>query len=332
VLSFKRTKQSQTVLLGILAVLFLLTIGIWLSFSLYTFWPGETTKVVFCDVGQGDAALIIAGFTQVLIDSGPDPYRLQKCLDAYVPWYDSKLELVVVSHPDFDHMGAVEAVLEPYFIQSLMLVEDAKDTNDFVAFREFVLRKESQGTELLFPVAGEEGRLTSAVSYLVHGPTSRFAPGLTAADGVYSPGLTETKLSALLDSHAQKISNYNERSLSLELDIHGTSVLFTGDIENHAEEAIAGTGLLKQINILKVAHHGAKTSSSANFLEKIRPEHAIISVGGSNQYGHPAEEVVTRLEEVGARVWRTDLQGEICVLISEGSYEIAAADCSKRNK
>jgi competence protein ComEC len=110
----------------------------------------------------------------------------------------------------------------------------------------------------------------------------------------------------------------------LFLKAHDTSVLLTGDIETQTETALIKTNLLTQVDILKVAHHGSKSSSTPAFLDKVAPEVALISVGQKNRFGHPSLDVISRLKSIGTRVWRTDEHGEIVVRIDAQKYEVSA--------
>ena len=112
----------------------------------------------------------------------------------------------------------------------------------------------------------------------------------------------------------------NSNSLVFELDAGGTKVLFTGDIEREAEDYYIDK--VNKIDILKVAHHGSKTSSSMNFLEKTRPKDAISSQGLNNSYGHPHEQTLENFKAIGTKFYRTDKQGMISVIFKDGGYEI----------
>ena len=120
--------------------------------------------------------------------------------------------------------------------------------------------------------------------------------------------------------HRDVSLNSNNSSLVFELDTNGTKVLFTGDIEREAEDYYIDK--VNKIDILKVAHHGSKTSSSMNFLEKTRPKDAISSQGLNNSYGHPHEETLENFKAIGANFYRTDKQGMISVIFKDGGYEI----------
>lgn len=289
-------------------------------------WPKGISTVVFCDVGQGDAVLITQNFTQVMVDFGPSPTQAFTCLDRHIPWFDTRLEVAVATHPDFDHIGAFQPIMKQFFLSKLLLVQDAKTSDGFQAFREAVLSKEAQGTRLVFPVAGQKGQITNSVEYSVLSPqvTTDSNKAEDQLPSVFTSTLTETTLSDVLAQHEKHIKNYNDRSISLILTIDGVKIMLTGDIEATTERAIERSRMLTKVNILKVAHHGAKTSSTETFLAKVTPEQSIISAGKNNKYGHPANEVISRLEQVTSQIWRTDLQGEIRVQIQDGKYQITS--------
>jgi len=324
--SIKLSKSSLSPLFFAISALVLTIAQIFLLLNILTIWPADTSKVIFCDVGQGDAVLIQQGFTQVLVDAGPSPAKVFTCLNRHIPWFNSRLDLAVATHPDFDHIGAFQAVMPRFSISELMLVEDAKTSDGFQSFREAVLSKKSQRTKLTFPTAGDKGSITSSIEYLVLSPQDDAGANSTKSQlpSVFSPTLTETTLSDALTQHEQSIKNYNDGSISLILDIDGVKIMLTGDIEEATERAIERSNMLTKVNILKVAHHGAKTSSTATFLAKVTPEQSIISAGVDNKYGHPTNEVITRLEQLKSQIWRTDLQGEIRVQIRDGEYQITS--------
>lgn len=117
----------------------------------------------------------------------------------------------------------------------------------------------------------------------------------------------------------------NNNSLVFKMEYNKFSILFTGDIEKVAEEAILqkykGTNVLKS-TILKVAHHGSKSSSIAEFLEKVKPKIALIGVGEKNTFGHPNAGVLERLKENNSKIYRTDLDGEITIITNGNTITI----------
>lgn len=286
--------------------------------SVVKVWPTQDVKLIVCDVGQGDAIFLKNRFSYALVDAGTDSNQAVLCLSKHVPWFDSRLDLFVATHPDSDHIGGAEGVLNRFEISQLMLTTDTKDTAVFEGFRNAVLSKKMSGTQLLFPNQQMKGKLGNSIEYRVLAPQDR-----VSSANVFIHDLPETTLSDVIAEHGESIENYNERSIVLFLKIHGTTILLPGDIESKTETAITKTNLLTQVDILKVAHHGSKTSSTIDFISKVVPEVALISVGHKNRFGHPSSDVISRLESVGSRVLRTDEQGEIVVHLSTDKYKVS---------
>jgi competence protein ComEC len=289
------------------------------ALSIVQAWPAQEVELVVCDVGQGDAIFIKDRFTYTLVDAADDNNQALYCLTSHVPWFDSRLDLFVVTHPDLDHIGGAEAVLNRFEVSQVMLTADAKSSDGFARFRESVLRKKESGAQLLFPTVHVRGKMSNSIEYEVLSPRDR-----VGGQNVYNQELPETTLSDINKEHERNIKNYNERSIVLFLKAHDTSVLLTGDIETQTETALIKTNLLTQVDILKVAHHGSKSSSTPAFLDKVAPEVALISVGQKNRFGHPSLDVISRLKSIGTRVWRTDEHGEIVVRIDAQKYEVSA--------
>lgn len=218
--------------------------------------PDGKLHVIFCDVGQGDASLIVKGDFQMLIDTGPKNGGVAACLARHMPFWDQQIEVFVNSHPQADHIGALAEVEGRYRIGKKWLTGVAGDR----------IRYGDLGFDILWPA--ESSRVLGAST------------------------------------------DPNQLSVVVNLVYGEFSALFTGDLGEAEERALARDGLLRQIDVLKVAHHGSKYSSSAEFLSAVRPKLAVISVGRNN-YGHPTGEALERLKAVGARIWRTDKQGEL---------------------
>ncbi len=234
-------------------------------------------EVVFLNVGQGDAILIQDGSLQVLIDGGRDGKVLLDRLGRHVPFWDRTLEVVVASHPDSDHIGGLAAVLKNYQVEMIMTNGHTSDTETSRLFEKLATEKASQrkevalGTEILFP---SEAKL-------------RF-------------------LYPLLPLPSKSVVETNEGSLVARLDFGDSSFLFTGDLPRE-EFALQNT---EPVEVLKVAHHGSKYSSSGVFLDMVKPREAVVSVG-ENNYGHPAQEVLKNLTERNIQIYRTDQNGDI---------------------
>ncbi len=285
--------------------------------SVITGWPDSRVHLIFCDVGQGDAVLITQNFSQILYDGGPDS-RVKECLANNLPWWDNTIDLIIASHADRDHYGGLQAVLETYQTKEIWLPILAKKTDDFGLFYEAVLREKKQGTRVGIPTRGEHLALTPKNHGWVISPLEEDKPHQTQS-GV----TTETYLSVVGLEGEVTDDTYNQLSTALFFDLDGVTLLLTGDMTTASELALNDRGMTMKADILKVAHHGAKTSSSLSFLQRVQPEISVISSGQNNTYGHPTPEVISSLEEIGTKILRTDRKGEIDVVIEDGQYWLA---------
>ncbi|MCJ7786987.1 MBL fold metallo-hydrolase [Patescibacteria group bacterium] len=241
--------------------LVLLLILVWTAlFSL----PDQRLHLIFCDVGQGDAILISYQKTQILIDGGPDN-RVLNCLSHHLPFWDRRLEVVVLTHPEKDHFGGLVDVIKRYSLKYL-------------------------------------------ISY--SWPETEQKTILKAGDEVK---LGKVKLSVLWPKEINQGGELNENSLVLKLTFGSFCALLPGDISSKTEDQLDKVG---PCQVLKVAHHGSRYSTGEEFLEKVRPVLAVISVG-PNSFGHPTEEVIKKLKDLDIKILRTDQDGEI-EIVSNG--------------
>ena len=240
-------------------------VGILLVLWVWQQWPDGKLHVVFCDVGQGDASVIVLGSFQALVDTGANESRVTECLGRLIPFWDRQIEVVFLSHTDKDHVGALPGIKSLYMIGRII---DKPSTGDIVRYGslDFDILK---GSELV-------------------------------VEKVMASG-----------------SESNESSVVIRLVYGNLSVLYTGDIDTATELALSERSVLIKTDVLKVSHHGSKYGSAKEFLEKIMPKLAILSVGAKNSYGHPASDTLMRLEAVGAKTLRTDKSGTI-TLVTDG--------------
>jgi competence protein ComEC len=148
-------------------------------------------------------------------------------------------------------------------------------------------------------------------------------PGLEAKrDRVDHQLLSETGLWDLKEVSQVDLISDNDLSIGIFLEYLQTRVLLMADIEKTGELALIKKPLIKDVDIIKIGHHGAKTSSSIELLTKVTPEISIISVGKNNRYNHPHPQVIDNLEEIGAEIYRTDVHGDVEVIINENGYYI----------
>ncbi|MBI4427197.1 MAG: MBL fold metallo-hydrolase [Candidatus Magasanikbacteria bacterium] len=250
----------------------------------------ENLRITFLDIGQGDASFIeFPTGEQMLVDCAVDS-RILSALGRVMEFYDNNLDYLVVTHPDSDHYGGCEDVLRRFQVKNI-IYNDAKKYNDPVwrSFWQAVQNENAVYYPINQPVIWQIGSGTINFIYPDHSVASSTA---------FAPG--------------QKEMGDNNASVVFRLDYAGHRVLFTGDMENELEQYLINknSGQLKS-DILKVGHHGSGGASGKLFLEAVAPEYAGISVGADNTYGHPSLRVLKRLDRVGAKVFRTDLDRDI---------------------
>ncbi len=231
--------------------------------------------VHFIDVGQADSVLVQCDGANMLIDGGnvDDSDLVVSYLQDQGVTY---LDYVVNTHAHEDHVGGLAGVLAVYETGSVWCPVTEYDSQ---CFRNFSKYADQQDLELIRPDPGSAYALGSA---------------------------TVTVLGPVEDD-----SDTNNTSIVLRVDYGATSFLFTGDAEAQAEQDILEAGYDVAATVLKAGHHGSNTSSCYRWLRAVNPEDVVISVGQGNEYGHPHEEPLSRFRDVGAAVYRTDLQGHI---------------------
>jgi competence protein ComEC len=219
-----------------------------------------------------------------------------------MPFWDRTLELVVATHGDKDHIGGLPAVLKSYEVSQLLQSDRHKESADFHDFQALVSSKKGQGMVVKTASVGQA-----------------FSLEKTSKLKILSP-LAETQLSAVEGAEHLKEKNYNDASIVLLWQVGRVKTLLTGDLESPGESALIARRVLLDIDILKVGHHGSKTSTTLAFLSQTRPEIALISCGKNNQYGHPHEQTLRNLEQVGVKILRTDQEGSLEIVIDGEKY------------
>lgn len=246
-------------------------------------------KIYFLDIGQGDAIFIetLSG-RQILVDGGPNNKVLSK-LGETMPFYDKDIDLVVVSHPHADHIVGLIDVLERYEIKNIIEAKESYNSPEFRAWREAVGRENANDVEA---VAGKVIDLGDGVILTILHPFE----------------------SVVGDSP----KNPHDDVVVVMLKYKDLEVMLTGDMEQKVERRLILSGEDLDSDILKVGHHGSKTSTGEVFLSAVSPEVAVIQVGAKNRYGHPSPETLNRLENSDIKYYRTDLEGDI-KLVSDGN-------------
>ena len=261
-----------------------LAVGALLLWQVLLSRPDGYLHLYFLDIGQGDGILVqTPSGRQMLIDGGSDPQRLFAQLGRAMPFWDRSLDLVVATHPDWDHMGGQMELPARFAVDEALVSETLREHKDFAGWLAVM---ESAGVEIA--TQGENGwvDLGDGVALWVLWPPP------------------EEEMPPVEDE------DKNERSLVLRLVYGEFSVLLTGDAGLPAEKAMLKNGQPLAAHILKVGHHGSRNSTGPEFVQAVQPEVAIIQVG-ENRYGHPDESVLATL--AGRLLLRNDLHGQIHV-------------------
>lgn len=241
--------------------------------------PDGRLRVSVLDVGQGDAILIEApDGRHVLVDGGPDGESVLEAVGEELPFWERTIDLVALSHPQEDHVAGLVDVLGRYDVGLVLSSPAEGESAAYTAWRELIARR---GLPYRAASAGDAIDLGDGATLTVLGPDA-----VVLASG-----------------------EPNDASLVLMLRWRDVAFLLTGDIERAAEEALVHSDAEVGAQVLKVAHHGSATSTSAAFLDAVNPEVAVISAGEGNRFGHPSASVLERLE--GTLVLRTDEHGTI---------------------
>lgn len=253
-------------------------------------WPEAKLKLVFCSVGQGDAILMIWKNQQILVDGGPNN-RVLDCLGRHLPFWDRTLELVIASHAEADHITGLVEVVKRYQVEQFLAVNEANSTPEWQGLNQALNENQIPVKEL---IAGDG---------VVFGPITLkwLWPEVHGSGDVRVLG-AKTSL--------------NKFSQVIQASFGTFDWLLTGDIDSKIEQQLVQSGKLQDIEVLKVAHHASKYSSSQEFLNAVTPELAVIEVG-KNSFGHPTPEVLGRLNQIKAQIKRTDTDGDV-VIISDG--------------
>jgi competence protein ComEC len=272
-------------------VLIVLVLGISLVgviFFQYVSFYDKKLQIVFCDVGQGDAIFIKSPSGKViLIDGGPDESVLS-CLSQHLPFWHRKIDLLFLSHPHLDHFFGLISVFDRFTIKQFATEKLANNTPEYGVFLKKV-KDENVRTTYLY--TDDTYRLPDGLILKLVGPSQDLLQR-TSPNGLVNEGDEPASLQLLL--------TYGEFSL-----------LLTGDSEAvHLAEEIE-QGLIPDIDVLQVPHHGSKTGLNASVLAAIAPEAAVISVGKKNRFRHPTQEILHLLQERKTAILRTDLRGAV---------------------
>lgn len=240
--------------------------------------------VVFCDVGQGDAIFIkTSGGSDILIDGGPDDAVLS-CLGKHMPFWDKTLEILILTHPDADHVTGLIDVIKRYTVIRFYTSKVEGKTD---VYRQFLATLQEENIKQNYLWLGDKFTFKDGLIMETLWPTREW-------NGVATNSFSVTEL----------------------LSYKKLKVLLTGDLD--AEQMSQVSSLAGDVNLLKIPHHGSRFGLTSEILDVLSPDLAVISVGKNNRYGHPTPFILDLLKSVNIKTLRTDQNGE-AEIISDGT-------------
>jgi competence protein ComEC len=243
--------------------------------------PSGQLKVHFINVGQGDSIMIqLPGGQTMLIDAGPDDSVLSYLNQQGI----KKINYLVATHPHADHIGGMAAVIRTFDIEKVYMPRVSHTSKTY--------------ENVLLAIKSKGLRISSAKA------------GVTILD---QNGLKANFIAPCSSSY----DNLNNYSAVIKIQYGNTSFLLTGDAEAESEQQMLASGANLKADVLKVGHHGSSSSTTQAFLTSVSPKYAVISCGAGNQYGHPHQEVLSRLANTGVKTYRADTDGTV-IFISDG--------------
>ena len=266
--------------------------GCILLFTFFSQLPDGKLHVIFCDVGQGDAAYIkFPDGKDMLIDGGPGGKtpKVLGCLGKYMSPFDRTIDIVVLTHPQGDHLGGLTEVVKRYEVKNFLHSDVGNSTQGFETLTRLVKEKKIVD------------RMVATGEVITIGSTKLAV--------VWPPPIQSNLLGAQ--------SNVNDASVILKLSYGTFDALFPGDADSRVDRELIKFPLLDDVEVLKVPHHGSKTGMTEGFFQWLGPVKLVVISVGKNSYGHPAQETISRLEKTDAEILRTDKQGNIEV-VSDG--------------
>lgn len=247
-------------------------------------------NIYFIDVGQGDSTLIVTPHKKTILIDGGGKTDFNVGKNVLVPYLldrgINKIDYMMISHFDNDHCGGLMYVVEKMKVKNILL---AKQSNISIEYENFINLANKKNVNIVIVNRGDIINIENDI-----------------------------KIQIIYPSNKLNFNDLNNNSIVAKVIYRNFTMLFTGDIEEEAEKAILrefNSGL--RSTVLKVAHHGSKTSTTEDFLNEIKPKIALIGVGQDNTFGHPNGQVLERLERIGAKIYRTDEMGEIAIKINK---------------
>jgi len=290
-LSLNETMKNRKIIYWSLGFLFVTSI---ILGSILLFLGSDSkTKVTFLDVGQGDSILISNGSAQILVDGGESRKVLLEKLGRLIPFWDRKIEVLVLTHPDADHVSGLLGVLQSYEVKLIVVTGYDSQTKVQQAWEKLI---EQENADVVDAVQGTK---------IVAGSN-----------------LTAEILFPFYSVDVSGKGKSNNSSVVMKIQSGQKSFLLTGDIAKREENEMIERGIDLSADVLKVAHHGSKNSTGEKFLSAVDPSEAIISVGADNKYGHPHENTLSALGNGEIEVLRTDKEGDVAYECDDKKCEL----------
>ncbi len=280
-------KKSALIILG---AIFILNVLAWLA--VYNLSQPQLLEVTFFDIGQGDSIFIETPQShQILIDGGPTSIILER-LGKVMPYWDRTIDLVILTHPEHDHYGGLIEVLKRYKVENILWTGALKETAEFQEWQRLI---EEEQAQIFIAQSGQK---------------------------ITWPSLSLDILYPWESFKGEIVKDINNTSIVARLVYGYNSFLLTGDIYKSTEKKILEKGISVDSDILKVSHHGSKTSSAPEFVAAVSPEIAIIQCGKDNSYGHPHPETLEILEKYDINILNTAETGDIKIISNGKTYGI----------
>lgn len=286
-----------------------ITTGLVILFSFFWTLPDGKLHLVFCNVGQGDAAYIrFSDGRDMLVDGGPNDLVLQ-CLGRHMPFWDRHINIVLMTHPQKDHMQGLISVLDRYGTDYFVRSDIANTTEGYQKLMDVVKRRK---VKQKFVTTGETVAVGSTTLSVLWPTSDQIAKMHSSfSSDLSSLGTPGDVLGA------KAPPDLNDGCVVFWLKYGSFDALFPGDADTRVENGWRDLGKANDtLEVLKYPHHGSKTAMTEAFLKALQPKLAVISVG-KNTYGHPNEAVLATLTRQGIQVKRTDQGGDIEV-VSDG--------------
>lgn len=282
----KRMRYNKTVLIAFLVLI--LCIAVFIIFITSnnpqpaSSFSDTVLNVTVIDVGQGDSILLTFGSETMLIDAA-EKHESEAVLEELKARCIDDIDILVATHPHDDHIGGIEAVIDKYSVDKVYMADTASKSK---TYKGLVNSLKTKGIPIYVAYAGLEFSLGQVLCTII------------------SPG-------------RQDDYDANNESVAVFVDFINSEFLFTGDIEQKAEDELISSRYYIDADVLKVAHHGSSTGTSEAFLKAVSPDYAAISCGKGNTYKHPHKETLELLSNLGIKTYRTDISGDI-TFVSDG--------------